>query len=772
MLALHRSRCLLHSSRLLQIRTLRTVPQRIPTHIKRWDPTVHRSTRPQKVSIEDAEAHQAGIEGIKPEVDKDLGEPPAAMAARREVRSTAQYTRKKLKHLLRLGDVEAIDDVGLRRPLWKAYTNAKYSDTHLCSSLSDHDWHILWSVQSRISADNRNRTLHLEELGRDMRLWGKSLTTAQRAAYLEAVFVNGKESEAMRGWEDDHACLKKQNEQDYEPDHLEVGVKLYALAGHADRALELMHSLFDLYPGWNPSVMMLVFRAHTDSNAKACHEAAKDIYDRYRVLMGNRMTIEDYDTCLVGFLEARHLQFAKRVFRDMIKDGHLATTGTRQDVEALLKRLHMLYRLGTDISSMTSIALDAIALLPPEYHGHLYGDWMKSAVVQKAPQAAAQILDIMIQRGYVPEVFHFNMLLKALLRTKEDPNVLKAENIGWRMIDEASKAQKRKSTSHSTAEEIHARAGSAQVMDVDAARKVPHADVTTFALIMHHHAKSLHWEHVDYLSRQLKDADVTPNATIMNVLIDNKCRKGAYTEAWAIYKQLTDPPAGVNTTGVFPDGATFRCLWKTLRLALGDYATRDDPNLPTPRDLLKEMIEWWTQCRSRYDANRFHLGLTASDRGALTALILHCFSYTQDLAGSLIALHVLRHQFNIFPTDKVVEILQRQMAWVDMHTESEHVRHQHFASRSNTRNSERVARIYDILLQRRIERMGLGPGEHEKLSDEEVGDVGLDLLSEFVRVVLKRRYPPEVVEEMIHAARCVVGLPELPTGDMDAFEVV
>jgi hypothetical protein len=45
---------------------------------------------------------------------------------------------------------------------------------------------------------------------------------------------------------------------------------------------------------------------------------------------------------------------------------------------------------------------------------------------------------------------------------------------------------------------------------------------------------------------------------------------------------------------------------------------------------------------------------------------MHCFSYTQDLAGSLVALHVLRRYFDIFLTDKVAEILQRQMAWVDM----------------------------------------------------------------------------------------------------------
>jgi hypothetical protein len=430
----------------------------------------------------------------------------------------------------------------------------------------------------------------------------------------------------------------------------------------------------------------------------------------------------------------------------------------------------MLYRLGTDISTMSSIALDAIAILPETYYGHLFGDWMKSAVVQKAPEAAAQILDMMFRQGYTPETYHFNMLLKALIRTKESPNVLKAENIGWGMIDEARKAQKTKLRPTSSHENTNREAAST-TENIQAARRLPVADVTTFALIMNHHAKSLQWEHVDYLSRQLKETSVTPNATIMNVLIDNKTRQGAYTEAWSIYKQLTNPPKDGSSTGVFPTGASIRYLWKMLRLALGDHATRHDPNLPKPRELLKEMVEWWTLCRGRYDAERFRIGLAAADHGAISRLVLHCFSYTQDLAGSLVTLHVLRHKFNIFPSEEDVVILQRQMAWVDMSRESESSRLQYFHSRSNKHNSERIIKIYQILLRRRLERLNLSQEEVEALTEEQIGDMGLNLLSEFTRVVMKRVYPEDVVEAMIDAARKSVGCPELPTGDMHASEV-
>ncbi|KAF2831129.1 hypothetical protein CC86DRAFT_282798 [Ophiobolus disseminans] len=595
-------------------------------------------------------------------------------------------------------------------------------------------------------------------------------TIAQRAEYLDCLFTNGKKEEALKEWEaDDSSC--DLHEHHNKRQHLNVGAKLHATAGHADLARTIMSRLYHLYPDHDSSVMMTVFRAHTSSTNEEHHDAAKDIYIGFKKRRASLMTFGDYDACLVGFLEARHLRHARQVFLDMVKDGYLASRGSAVCVEEVLQRLHMLYRLGTDISTMTSIALDAITVLPPAYHGHLFGDWMKFTVVQQAPEAASQILDMMFQRGYTPETFHFNMLLKALVRTKDDSNVLKAENIAWRMIDKARETHKSNDQPLSISERISQRLQKPTLQDLNSVRSVPVANVTTFALMMQHHAKKLQWEHVDYLSRQLKEISLTPNATIMNVLMDNKCRQGAYADAWTIYKRLTSPPRNSSNEGVFPDGASFRCLWKNLRLAYGDYATREDPNLPSPRELLREMTEWWGLCRSRHDADRFRLGLAAPDHGAITALMMHCFSYTQDLAGSLAALHVLRQKFDIFPTEKALDILQSQMAWIDMARDSQSLRSQHFHSRSNARNKERIDHVYQILRQRRLERMNLKDGDHENFTVEEIGDMGLNLLSEFVRVVLKRTYPPELVEDMMETACRSVGAPGMKTGDMDAFEV-
>lgn len=767
MLGLCRLRCLSHPAPYFQTRYLRTLPREIPTYTPQWNPTLQKSTGLITELNGSRTAPEAAFSDITRAAEpKKPANVQHALISLEGGHFRNLYTLKRLHIVLQsVSTTDGCDD-SLRAPLWRAYMLSKAIYPRVLTRLSKRAWDLLWTTQSIDSPNNRNRKAHLKQILCDMERVGHTMTVEQRARYLERTFLNGREDYAISAWEQDHVSDLDSAIDGHIPEHLEIGAKLHALFGNVDRSRWIMNELFRLYPNWDTSVMMVVFRAHTSSELSEHHHLAKQIYVRMREQKGDACTIEDYDAWLVGFLEARSLTDAKQVFRDMVKGGYLLVSGATGRAESVLRRLHLLYYLGTDISKMTSIALDAISVLPPVYHGHIFGDWMKSAVVEKAPEAAAQILDVMLKRGYQPETFHFNMLLKALIRTKDTPNILKAENIGWRMIDEACKARERRSSDPQSIGKrfIDNDTGAGTIQGV------PAANVTTFALIMQHHAKSLQWEHVEYLTRQLKETTVEPNATIMNVIMDNKCRQGAYSEAWVVYKALTNPQEG--SKGVFPNGASLRCLWKTLRLALGDHATRNDPALPTPRELLKETISWRTLSRSRYDADRFRMGIAGADKGAVTSLIMHCFGYTQDLAGSLIALHVLRHHFSIFPTNKAAQILQKQMAWVDMARESESVRSQYFHSRSNKKNMERVVRVYNILLEQRLARMDLKEGEYEKLTEEQIGDVGLNLLSEYVRVMLKRNYPPEIVEAMIDTARRAVGVPDLPTGDMDAFEVV
>lgn len=768
MLALHRLRCFLHSIPTSQTRYLMTQPREIPTYARRWDPTRHIPHRPVKLLSESDEPRRNTLEHeLSTTTTDEIHDPKGRHISSQDIiiGCRGEHGVKRLQHLLNLVNAKDDLDADSSASLWRAYKRARREKPTLPKYLPLKARKLLWKSQAMDFSDIQHSSARLAQLDHDYRAARFGRFAGQAAYQIERKFMRGREQDALAEWETTRRYFATT------PEYLDVGARLYALAGHPDQARAVMNHLLRLVPDWSLSLSIAVFRAHTSSDLEKHHKTAKEIYSAIKARAGTSITIEIYDACLTGFLEARSLTGANEVFGDMVRDGCLGTDAHGSSINEVLRRLNLLYALGNDISRATTIALAAIKMLPRAYHNHIFGDWMKSGVVEKQPQAVAQILDMMIHQGYEPESFHFNMLLRALLRTNESPDVLKAENLGWKMIEEARLSMlKNRPAPQSRSKDIDEKARKSSVLDAKPTTRVPAASVTTFALIMHHHAENLQWEHVDYLARQLKLANIEPDATIMTVLIDNKCRQGKFAEAFRIYKSLTENPG--STASVFPNGTTIRCLWKTLRLALADPTVREATNLPSPRQLLHETLEWWVLCRSRYDADRFFQGLAAEDHGAITALILHCFSYKQDLAGSLIAVHILNDVFGIKLTEKVLEILQRQYAWVDLHDETESVRLQFGKSKNYANNLERSAFIWEQVVKRRTPGSDVASEPHGNHSKMDKKDLDLNTLSEFIRLCLMTEHPPEIVEAMIDAARKAIGMPELPIGDIDAFRML
>ena len=760
-----------------QTRHLSTRPRLIPTYIKPWDPTLHSPFRPPQAPNELPEPdepprntiEQGPLEGTRDDshqLTEKQHSTKGIVIKFNGRNSRITHDTKRLQYILNLAICKDDSNSTLRAPLWNAYILAMRRKVLLPRHLPRRAWNILWKSQYADFSNPSRRQAHLAKLDRDL-LAAQAPPIAGQVAYrIERKFMAGMQEQALDMWE------SSRHDFATAPEYLDTGARLYALAGHPDQARNIMDHLLQLERNWDLTVMKLVFRAYTSSDLKQHHNAAKDIYHVIKARMGTKGILETYDSCFIGFLEAKSLPGAKQVFRDMVREGYLKTEGSESHVQEVLRRLNLLYALGTTMSSMTSIALDAITVLPVAYHGHVFGDWMKSAVVQKAPQAAAQILDMMIRRGYQPEATHFNLLLRSLFGKKEREDTLKAEDIGWKMIEEArlSSIRTERHPQGSRLKGIADNLQNVSVLDANSTIPVPAASTSTFALIMRHHAQSSQWEHVDYLTRQLKLANVATNTPIMNVLIESKGHQGRFVEAWQIYKSLTNEPDPA--VAIFPDGQTIRILWRTLRFALSDPANRDNPNLPTPRELLHETIKWWMLVRQRYDAERFLQGLAAESKGAITSLMLHCFSYIQDLAGSLAALHVLRQKFDIHPTRDAAMTVVRQLAWEAMHDETESVRTQFGLSKNRARNIQRLSRTYQHLYSRRIHRLEITEDILQTYSKEEKGDLELNVISEFVRVVLLANYPPEIVELLIEDATSSVGVPRMPTGDVTALDLI
>ncbi|KAJ8118215.1 hypothetical protein OPT61_g761 [Boeremia exigua] len=793
MLALRRLRCLLHSIPVYQTRHLRTRPRPIPTYTKQWNPTLSNPSRPPKTTTKSPEPDELDKSDEPDELDElpqttleQLEQSPPDGAGNELQPVTDRHSQpedvvirikgcslrvahaiKRLEYLLNRADSKDDLDPALRAPLWNAYLVALKYKVSLPKHLPRRACNILWRSQYADGLDDSSRKTHLVKLDRDLAT-AQAFPVAGQVAYrIEQKFMAGMQERALEMWaasRDNFATA---------PDYLDTGVRLYGLAGHPDQAHGIMDYLFRSNPTWNPSVMSVVLRAYTSKHSEQHLEKARAVYIALKQRMGTEITIKTYDSCMIGFLEARSLPDAKQVFEDMARTGWVEAKESRSHVAAVIRKLNLLYALGTDISSMSSIALSAITVLPTAYHGHVFSDWMKSAMVAKAPQAAAQILDLMIQRGYQPETDDFNRLLTTLFRTKEPENLLKAEDIGWKMIEEArqSTMPTERHPSGSRVDAIANKLQNASVLDANPGSSLPPANPSTFALIMRHHASNSQWEHVDYLIRQLKLADVKINTPILNVLLDIKCQKGLFSEVWQVYKSLTDN-SGEGGGTVFPDGQTIRILWRTLRLALSDPANREDTSLPTPRELLRETLDWWILVRQRPDFERFRQGLASDLMGAVTKLVLHSFSYAQDLPGTLVALHFLNQKFKIQFTRETAVIVFRQLAWKAMHNETESVRRQFGRSQNHARTMQKLSQTYEHLARRRLRRMKITMYMLQSHNREQRSELELEMISEFIRVSLLVDFAPETVENLISSAAEAAGVPYIYTGDMDVFDLI
>ncbi|KAF2806847.1 uncharacterized protein BDZ99DRAFT_479230 [Mytilinidion resinicola] len=666
-----------------------------------------------------------------------------------------------------------LDDADNRRALWKAYSFAKQAHPSLLQYIPDRAWDLLWETQSAITPANPNCMEHQIQLVQDMKSIGRPPTVAQNIAELEATFMTGEHETAIQRWEEEYNTRTAKSAHGYKPEYLDLGVRMYALTGNAQRAREVMDELYQAYPGSDPRLMIGVVRAHT--RIQYVPDYIWSLYVRLKDRLGPAMTFEDYDTCFVGFLEGSRVDHAVAVFKDMVSIGCLARSFMRWQVQQTLKRLRAMLNVSKSLEEANMVALSAISVLPRAYHNHIFRRWMMLTVAKNSPESAAQLLELMFERGLNPGALHFNLVIGALLRSGTETNGEKAALMGWKMVEEALNTSSLQDTEFQQFYRMQHKPVPKQTGDLDGplipfflARPIPMADVTTFAHLIRHHTRNWEWNHIEYLQTALVRLEKPPIAPLLNALMMVDLRRVKYQEVWNRFDSMTHPPLGFPR--VVPNGGTYRVLWKTLRSALGDHHTWDFESLPQPRQLMAMMVEWWTEHVGWHQTENYLRGLTGPNR-EITGLIQHCFSYTKDVAGALVALHALKTRFGIFPTQQTAEILVKQMAWIDLRSETKEVRYSYKTSGVFIRNVDKISRVYQVLLRRRLEQLEKTGVNLIEMTKQERGELDLNLLSEFVRVVMVRQHSATEVENMIEEAKKDMGVPNISTGDLNSFEV-
>lgn len=657
--------------------------------------------------------------------------------------------------------------------LWRAYCLAKREYPGILHCLPNKAWDLLWDSQSVLLALNPNSKEHQRQLVEDMQSIGKTTTLAQRLAHLESTFVSGDKEDALRCWEEEHNQDLGRMLDGFKPEHLELGVRMYALSRNAERARQIMQELFDTYPEWNARLIITVFRAHTNLQEEGYQEQAWNLYLQLKDRLGTQMRFQDYDACFVGFLECRRIDYAADVFKDIIRS---CPDFALNQISKVLRRVRSMYLLSNCIEEVNKVSLTALSVLPQQYHNRIYRDWVRWVVTKDSPATATQVLELMFERGVKPKSLHFNLLLGALFRSRIPENMEKAEMLAWKMVDARldPTAQREYFTSIGRKQSKFpwkywiSRTGPPTPFFLD--RPIPIATATTFAHLIRRLSIKWQWEDIQYLQKTMSALEIRPNTLLMNSLMMVDLRRSKYESVWTRFQVIMNPPPGMKA--VFPNGATWRCLWRTLRLALTDWQNWEFESLPRPRQLMADMIQWLQRIKWHPYVNSY-LNSLAGPRGDILGLVMRSFRYSKDLPGALVALHVMRSGFRVFPTTETTQILLKQMAWIELGHENRAVRSRdrHHTGKY-TKNLLRLADVYQILLRQRIKRMKDDGVEYSTMAKNDRREMDVNLLSELIRVVMVRQYRPEEVEAMINEAKRDMGVPNITTGDIDSFNVV
>jgi hypothetical protein len=686
---------------------------------------------------------------------------------------------------------EVLDVGHLRRHvigdnLWLFYLEFKARHPDRLASLEREVWSFLFYHQCRAPIREDLRMKRLLQLHDDMESAGAKPSLVMRFAVIQSLVQSGGYNLALAIWKKCRVLKVATGMKQKYIEYLQLGVLLHIHLNKTYNAHRLAMDLYDYAPQHSEKVLMAMFTAHIRASSKQARgDLAYDVFVRMKDLPEQKAMKEDYLAWLEAFLTCGCPEYAMDVFKAMVQSRHLADGhDAKKEVESLsiLKRICDSTK---DSEGYSKTMLSAISVLPKAYHLGIYHHWMQQTAVQNTPEAAAQILELMFRQGLQPDSFHFNFLLRVLRRTGNPEYVAKTENIGWKMIERASDrvinslAFMRPLFSQETTGNNSEKEGTDVEAGFPLEMTIPPADSDTFAILLEHHTKAAQWEHVDYLKKKLSTVNFQPTSPLMNTILNVSRWSGDYGEVFRQFYAWTQPSDG--GTATIPDGASWRALWATMRLAnvydstgeglssVNNYTTE---GIPTPRELLSGCVKWWEFIKSqpRFDPNRFKIGLAGKDGGAIQKLIIHCFNNANDLPGQLVALHVLRKIFNLIPPSDTYEMLRFQIIKKGL-VSAASARSTYVHSGLWEKNVERVDRVYHILMQRRFQRMNLTGDDFAALNLAEVADLNLKILSEFVRVVLVRKHPPGVVEAMIDEAKKEIGVPDLNTGDLDAFSV-
>ncbi|KAL3494229.1 hypothetical protein BJX62DRAFT_198874 [Aspergillus germanicus] len=610
--------------------------------------------------------------------------------------------------------------------LWKWYRRCKQVIPRFIESIPEAAMTLLWSSQLNMPSKTA-RTLHIQTLAEDAVSVGRSLSTSNILTYINSLKQSGKTKPALDQWELHQAGLS-QRKEDLEA-YWRLGVQLFAAEGDPQRAQDIALAFLATDTSRQPRVLIPVITAWGRQPGKEAEVKAWALYLQLKALLGQGMTMEDYDQISIELLKAGRLNLAIAVFKDMMVTGQDPANDSTALYKAALGLVGSLQASSISDQQVNKVSLSTLTVLPRRFQNRFfYASWMKKLIGMGEVDSAAMVIELMYERGVKPDPKHLNGLIAGWLRVGDAPAREKAENLGWAMINRRVDRVSQSESKKDIPEPISPGSNQAGArIPKFMQRPMPTANIETFSILLLHYTRRGDEEAIEQLVKGLTDARIQPNSYFMNHLLYAELRKQDISALWNKFRAMS--------LTVQPDLETYACLWDCGKLQYDRSRTAFITDFPSARGLFAEMVAWYSNLSNR--------GKTTAQEEFSKDLydqIIRCFCLSRDLHGTLVALSSLRSTFGFSPDETTARLIILQvarLAAVPSDTPKRRLRRLSSTPKSKE-NIAHVHRLLELISAQKtsaLESRGLNP---ESLDLHEMQTHQFEIMTDLLRVVMAR----------------------------------
>lgn len=610
--------------------------------------------------------------------------------------------------------------------LWRSYQRCRHHVQGFSSLVSAQIWDVLW--QSQTEPHDSHRTTKTLVLAKDMLSQSSlSLTPEQLLVYMECLRLEKYLGTALQCWDENRSTLGP-NAQ-VAKRFWALGVQLYSDNDQPEEAQNIAMQCLKHGSFADATILVPVIISWARKGTVNSLEKAWACYLRFLVELGAGIRSEDYESISTALLNQGQPDMALAVFRDLTLDK--VTHRNHDSVHAFRRLVGFVGELQSsaiDEHEVSKVSLTALTVLPRFLQNkYFYAAWIKRLIGLGDVDAASNVVELMYERGFKPDARHLNGIVGAWIRDGSAGARAKAEQLGWSMINARVDFVRHRAMSANGQESITSSEDPTAPEVV--VRPVPPATIETFSVLLLYYTRGCQDDMAEKLMKVMTDeAMIAPNAFIWNHWLYASLRVKDLQSVWIQYQAMRQ--------SVQPDLETFACLWDTAKVQWDPSRSAHSAHIPTARKLYQEMNDWMLQLpaapliRAKQEFSR-----------ELHEQIIRVFCLSQDLRGTLCALHGLKQLFGEYPdsaTSRIIVILIARLLPRDPNHPPSGCRDSSRRTWPMVSTLSAVQRILQIVSDQRTLALMDSGVEFQDLDEAAQKQFQLDVLSDLLVVVLKR----------------------------------